>query len=96
MTFQNENCCEKAEENYLITLDKLWLYEIRPLLAGWGPQQATQPVPQATPPSAADPAGGVTRELHLLTAQVAALQATMQDLYETVFESNLGRVPGRD
>ena len=78
---------EKAEENYLITLDELWLYEIKPKLSTkfGSPTAITSPavLPATTEPQ---PIG---EELRLLTAQVSALQQTMEDLYETVFASSL-------
>lgn len=83
---------EKAEENYLITLDELWAHELRPQLR----RRARVPVcvPVEDPAPAVAPTAdltGLSAQVQLLTAQVSALQATMHDLYETLFESSLTR-----
>ncbi|MCP4702767.1 MAG: MotA/TolQ/ExbB proton channel family protein [Gammaproteobacteria bacterium] len=83
---------EKAEENYLITLDELWLYEIKPELSLRLPKTAIPAAPAAGTAAAANhEEGSVAAEISLLSAQVGALQETMQDLYESVFASSLAR-----
>lgn len=78
---------EKAEENYVIALDELWLYELKPKLSarlkGITPEQTVQ-----TTATGGDQQP-ISEELRLLAAQVGALQKTMEDLYETVFASSL-------
>lgn len=85
---------EKAEENYLIILDELWLYEIKPKLTPRLPRTGVPATLEAgLPETVPRENASVAAELNLLSAQVGALQETMQDLYETVFASNLA---GRD
>ncbi len=74
---------EKTEENYIIILDEVWLYDLKPKLSArisheQNRQQSIGGEQQTT-----------NEELKLLAAQVGALQQTMQDLYETVFASSL-------
>jgi hypothetical protein len=71
---------EKAEENYIITLDEFWLYDLKPKLSARMEQ---------TMQSSGGAQESINEELRLLAAQVGALQKTMEDLYETVFASSL-------
>ena len=83
---------EKSEENYLIVLDQFWLYKIKPDLCQRLPQtMITQPAVSVLPTTAPQENGSVAAEINLLSAQVEALRETMQDLYETVFASNLSK-----
>ncbi len=75
---------EKAEDNYLMTLDELWLYEIKPKFSAQI-KTRTQSVPVANEQDS------MTDEIKLLSAQVGALQQTMENLYESVFVSSLNR-----
>jgi biopolymer transport protein ExbB/TolQ len=72
---------EKAEENYIITLDEFWLYDLKPKLSARMEQTMQQ--------SSGGAQESINEELRLLAAQVGALQKTMEDLYETVFASSL-------
>ncbi len=79
---------EKAEDNYLMTLDELWLYELKPkFLARLTNIAQTQPLPVV-----ATEQQSMADELKLLSAQVGALQQTMANLYESVFASSLNRL----
>ena len=80
---------EKREEAYLIQLDQQWFHEVKPRLvyevAGLG---------GSTTAVAADgtnmaPVQSVANEIKMLSTQVGALQETMEDLYEMIFESRL-------
>lgn len=86
---------EKAEEAYLIDLDETWFHDIKPALqtlAGKVSQgSATQTITSngsAVPDTSTQI---VANEIKLLSSQIKALQETMEDLYETVFTSKLGK-----
>lgn len=81
---------EKREEAYLIRLDQQWFHEIKPRLEYEIGGLATS----ATNVVAADgtnmaPVQSVANEIKMLSTQVGALQETMEDLYEMIFESRL-------
>ncbi len=81
---------EKAEEDYLIVLDKLWLYEVKPELDRFSPKtMPSTDLHTGTVVKSNRDEGSVAAEINLLSAQVGALQETMQDLYESVFASDL-------
>jgi hypothetical protein len=76
---------EKAEDNYLMTLDELWIYELKPkMLARITNITQTQSVS-----TVATEEKSMTEEIKLLSAQVGALQQTMENLYESLFASSL-------
>jgi len=74
---------EKAEDNYLMTLDELWLYELKPKFLARIIAQTQSVSVVATEQES------MTEEIKLLSAQVGALQQTMENLYESVFASSL-------
>jgi len=76
---------EKAEENYIIILDEVWLYDLKPKLSARISHEQNM---QQSMTSGGEQQS-TNEELKLLAAQVGALQKTMQDLYETVFASSL-------
>jgi len=79
---------EKREEAYLIQIDQQWFHDIKPKLvqtAGLGVMSSE---------AGADgtnmaPVQSVANEIKMLSTQVGALQETMEDLYEMIFESRL-------
>lgn len=80
---------EKREEAYLIQLDQQWFHEIKPRL-----QYEVGGLSTGTHTVAADgtnmaPVQSVANEIKMLSTQVGALQETMEDLYEMIFESRL-------
>ncbi len=87
---------EKDEEAYLIDLDERWFHDVKPLL-----QQRTllEGNSSVSPQAIATSGGGdssastkaVANEVKNLSTQIKALQETMEDLYETVFTSKLGK-----
>lgn len=85
---------EKSEEAYLIDLDERWFHDIKPLL-----QQQTQALMGNGESShiiqsvMSDGTNNkvVANEIKNLSTQIKALQETMEDLYETVFTSKLGK-----
>lgn len=87
---------EKDEEAYLIDLDERWFHDVKPLL-----QQHTllEGNSSVSPQAIANSSGGdssastkaVANEVKNLSTQIKALQETMEDLYETVFTSKLGK-----
>lgn len=80
---------EKREEAYLIQLDQQWFHEIKPRLEAFdGAFAAAQSMPGAADATMA-PVQSVANEIKLLSTQVGALQETMEDLYEMIFESRL-------
>jgi len=86
---------EKSEEAYLINLDESWFHDIKPALQRVSRNNAESlPIDAGNITSnAADASQSnqkVAGEIKLLTTQIKALQETMEDLYETVFTSNLG------
>ena len=82
---------EKREEAYLIQLDQQWFHEIKPRLeyevgvlnAGSGAATV------AADGTNMAPVQSVANEIKMLSTQVGALQETMEDLYEMIFESRL-------
>jgi biopolymer transport protein ExbB/TolQ len=79
---------EKREEGYLITLDQQWFHDIKPKLvqtAGLGLIQSGD----AADGTNMAPVQSVANEIKMLSTQVGALQETMEDLYEMIFESRL-------
>lgn len=79
---------EKAEDNYLMTLDELWIYELKPKFL----TRITNIVQTQSVPAMATEEKSMTEEIKLLSAQVGALQQTMENLYESVFASSLNRL----
>ncbi len=83
---------EKQEEAYLIDLEEDWFHIIKPKIAK--PSFAatgvtgTAPIAGGNTDSASQ---AVASEIKLLSTQIKALQETMEDLYETVFASKLGK-----
>jgi hypothetical protein len=87
---------EKSEEAYLIDLDETWFHEIKPSLADKGltsntPQTSAQTTTTTNPQGTDNSTQQVAGEIKQLSTQVKALQETMEDLYETVFTSNLNK-----
>ncbi len=85
---------EKQEEAYLIDLEEDWFHSIKPKIAK--PAFAITTTAGATNAGTAignTDSGGqvVASEIKLLSKQIKALQETMEDLYETVFASKLGK-----
>jgi biopolymer transport protein ExbB/TolQ len=81
---------EKREEAYLIQLDQQWFHEIKPRLqfvAGNASTAGTNLV--AADGTNMAPVQSVANEIKMLSTQVGALQETMEDLYEMIFESRL-------
>jgi biopolymer transport protein ExbB/TolQ len=85
---------EKTEESYLIDLDERWFHDIKPdLQSHFGKTTSTSSQGQTVISGGGDSAAStqiVANEIQLLSSQIKALQETMEDLYETVFTSNLG------
>jgi len=80
---------EKREEAYLIQLDQQWFHEIKPRL-----EYEVAGLAAGTSVATADgvsmaPVQSVANEIKMLSTQVGALQETMEDLYEMIFESRL-------
>lgn len=87
---------EKDEEAYLIDLDERWFHDIKPLLQQHTLFEGNSTVsPQTTATSSAGDSSASTKavanEVKNLSTQIKALQETMEDLYETVFTSKLGK-----
>ena len=81
---------EKREEAYLIQLDQQWFHEIKPRLETFTGQTAiTTANTEAGSSAEMAPVQSVANEIKLLSTQVGALQETMEDLYEMIFESRL-------
>lgn len=86
---------EKDEEAYLIDLDESWFHDVKPFLQ----QHTLLEKNSSTSPKAIVTSGGdsststkaVANEVKNLSTQIKALQETMEDLYETVFTSKLGK-----
>jgi hypothetical protein len=76
---------EKAEDNYLMTLDELWIYELKPKFL----VKIKNIVQTPSVSALATEDKSITEEIKLLSAQVGALQQTMENLYESVFASSL-------
>jgi len=83
---------EKAEEAYLIDLDERWFHDIKPTLPA-SANSTSSHITGATSgtASASDNNKVVANEIKHLSTQIKALQETMEDLYETVFTSKLGK-----
>ncbi|PWQ92393.1 hypothetical protein DKW60_21495 [Leucothrix pacifica] len=82
---------EKREEAYLIQLDQQWFHEIKPRLETFSGHTAATAMSangETAAPGMA-PVQSVANEIKLLSTQVGALQETMEDLYEMIFESRL-------
>ena len=80
---------EKREEAYLIQLDQQWFHEIKPRLEFVvGGVNVGSNVVTADGTNMA-PVQSVANEIKMLSTQVGALQETMEDLYEMIFESRL-------
>lgn len=82
---------EKSEEAYLINLDENWFHDIKPALLNRYDNNPLQGI-LGTNLAASQPNTDskiVAGEIKLLSTQIKALQETMEDLYETVFTSNL-------
>ncbi len=85
---------EKSEEAYLIDLDERWFHDIKPLLQQHGlASNSVHAVGNqaATSGDAGASTKVVANEIKQLSTQIKALQETMEDLYETVFTSKLGK-----
>lgn len=82
---------EKQEESYLTQLDQQWFHEIKPRLT-YEVAGLAAPASAGTGAAAATdmaPVQSVANEIKMLSSQVGALQETMEDLYEMIFESRL-------
>ena len=82
---------EKREEAYLIQLDQQWFHEIKPRLETFNGLTAVAATgtSEGGAVSGMAPVQSVANEIKLLSTQVGALQETMEDLYEMIFESRL-------
>ena len=80
---------EKREEAYLIQLDQQWFHEIKPRLEYESGGLAAGASVVAADGSNMAPVQSVANEIKMLSTQVGALQETMEDLYEMIFESRL-------
>ncbi len=84
---------EKDEEAYLIDLEERWSHDIKPVLL---PFSATAVTPLTGSSMTgtevvthSSDSSAVAGEIKVLSTQIKALQETMEDLYETIFTSNL-------
>jgi len=86
---------EKDEEAYLIDLDERWFHDVKPLLQQHTLLESNSSVsPQTIATNGGDSSAStkaVANEVKNLSTQIKALQETMEDLYETVFTSKLGK-----
>ena len=90
---------EKDEEAYLIDLDERWFHDIKPtlhqqsVLKGGAVLSNQNNATSSSNENANTKAGTkiIANEIKLLSTQIKALQETMEDLYETVFTSKLGK-----
>lgn len=80
---------EKREEAYLIRLDQQWFHEIKPRLQAFSGNASATHASATTADATMAPVQSVANEIKLLSTQVSALQETMEDLYEMIFESRL-------
>lgn len=80
---------EKSEEAYLIQLDQQWFHEVKPRLAYEVAGMAGGVTTATTEGTNMAPVQSVANEIKMLSTQVGALQETMEDLYEMIFESRL-------
>lgn len=90
---------EKSEEAYLIDLDERWFHDIKPALQnihGSNSIKSVASTQNQTPNQTHNNESNhkVAGEIKLLSTQIKALQETMEDLYETVFTSNLSNKKG--
>lgn len=89
---------EKQEEAYLIHLDETWFHDIKPLFAT-NPSIPT--VMLAADGTSFQTSGNdhsvqaVADEIKGLSTQIAALQETMEDLYETTFVTKIEQDNGK-
>lgn len=83
---------EKEEEAYLIDLDERWSHDIKPTLPA-PENNSINSSTVATTGTANTSTDNkvVANEIKHLSTQIKALQETMEDLYETVFTSKLGK-----
>ena len=79
---------EKREEAYLIQIDQQWFHEVKPKLIQTSGMDLKSSGDSAEGTSMA-PVQSVANEIKMLSTQVGALQETMEDLYEMIFESRL-------
>lgn len=84
---------EKSEESYLIDLDERWFHDIKPLIQQHYGKDSSVSVANIQVGSGDSGASTkvVANEIKQLSTQIKALQETMEDLYETVFTSKLGK-----
>ena len=87
---------EKEEEAYLIDLDERWFHNVKPLLqqsALLADSDSIAPAgsTQTTNSNTSKDSKVIANEIKQLSTQIKALQETMEDLYETVFTSKLGK-----
>ncbi len=84
---------EKSEEAYLIDLDERWFHDIKPLLQQHTSNSSSDSldIMKSIPSNSESNTQAVAGEIKLLSTQIKALQETMEDLYETVFTSKLGK-----
>ena len=85
---------EKQEEAYLIDLEEDWFHIIKPRIAKPSFTSTTPTDGTSSAPAIGNADSGgkaVASEIKLLSTQIKALQETMEDLYETVFASKLGK-----
>ena len=80
---------EKREEAYLIQLDQQWFHEIKPRLEYEVGGLAAGDTANAADGTNMAPVQSVANEIKMLSTQVGALQETMEDLYEMIFETRL-------
>lgn len=80
---------EKREEAYLIQLDQQWFHEIKPRLVYEVSALANGVNIVTAEGTNMAPVQSVANEIKMLSTQVGALQETMEDLYEMIFESRL-------
>jgi len=80
---------EKREEAYLIQLDQQWFHEIKPRLEYEVSGLSAGATVTTVGGTNMAPVQSVANEIKTLSTQVGALQETMEDLYEMIFESRL-------
>lgn len=89
---------EKQEESYLIHLDETWSHDIKPLFARKSIATAVTNADGVLVQTADADSGAVKAvadEIKLLSTQIAALQETMEDLYESTFSEKLEAQDGK-
>ena len=89
---------EKEEEAYLIDLDERWFHDVKPLLQQSALLDSNDNITlsgagssQTSSSNTSKDSKVVANEIKQLSTQIKALQETMEDLYETVFTSKLGK-----